>query len=316
MQENKTNTNSKVRKGIIFTITIFILSSVLLDYSIYLSEHNNRHDPYFFSVSDAQILNSRLDELATNAQRALGVKADMQRNDTHLTISFEDNGFAFAPSGSGISRADLRGFKTFYENTWANTNNLSCALNVALPNSSGIYYQTSDKINYTHDNSNSQRDVALLAIPSDYEFSHIIMDIYCDAPDTYSDFYYSCWQNDPTQTKIVDIIYNDDEGNSQVCHTNFNQLSSQVFYTNYTYTTGLPPTEYMTQQFYFNLQTPNILNISDLHQTSKQDVFCKWNLSVVLDYTYDKEQHLFIPINASLKYMNSQYSGYLPVKRK
>ena len=314
-ENNQIQKKSNAKKGIIFAITLFLLSSVLLDFTIYVSEHNTRHDPYFTFSSDANILNSKISELSLNAQRALGVKPNMLRNSTHLTLRFEDSGFAFAPAGSGTKRADLDNFGSFYSSTWANSNNLSCSFNFAITNSSGIYYQTSDKINYSHDNSDSSSDSALFSIPSGYEFSHVRLDIYCLAPDDYDDVSYGSWASTSSPKSVI-INYIDDEGHTQFQSLNFDQSVPQLFYVNYTVDQTEPLEDYSSQAVYFALSPSNILNLSDSHTTSKSNVNCTWNLTAIINYAGTSSEHLFIPITTNISYNDARYVGYLPVSKK
>lgn len=306
---------NSLKRGVIFTISIFILSAVLLDLTSYLAQHESRSQDYFLPPTDGQILNSKISELSHNTQRTLGISADLQREKNNLTIRITGPQTPFPPQALG--RADLGEYKSFYQTQWAQQNNVSCQLDTDMVNATGTFLQTNDKINYSQINSLSSANYAQFSIPYGYNFSNIQLDIYCTAPRNASYMSFDDWTSSGT-TKRAIINYSDNLGNTHTNSVLFSQSVDETYSASY-----FDVEDSFLQKFDFNLINTNLLNISSQTNNTywwftltKQNISCEWNLSVSLNYTNSTPSYLYMPITASLQYQNASYSGYLPIVRK
>ncbi|MFH0927525.1 MAG: hypothetical protein V1822_03000 [Candidatus Micrarchaeota archaeon] len=301
---------NNLKKGVIFTISVFILAAVLLDLSSYLAEHNARHDSYFLPPSDGEVLNSRLYELSRNTQRALGAQTSIERTSTQAIFIYNDS-FPFPPNSGGD--ADLGAYHTFYTQVWPAQNNLSCSLDVSTPNSTGVLYLTNSGMEYRHVNSDSNSDYAQFTLPSGYEFSNINFSVYCIEPQDVSQVGYSDWSGPGTNT--ANISFKDNAGHSRFLSTNYDpsiDQSSSVVYQDSEANT------IQTISFYLLSASKTLKISSEVNPAylSKEDANCLWNLTIWLDYSSSEEIYYYSPISAQLSYANASYSGFIPIARK
>ncbi|MFH1306846.1 MAG: hypothetical protein ABIH83_04310 [Candidatus Micrarchaeota archaeon] len=304
------------KKGMIYTISVFILAVVLLELLSYSVQHNDRHLQYFLPPTEGEMLALRLDELSFLTAEALGVDAQMERNSTHLLFYMQDSGFPLTPASNG--RAFISQHKSWVEMGWTNISNCLVDLDVSIPNSTGRILSATSGLNYTQNNSLAANDSAALSIENGINISSVAVNIYCLSPPNTALVTYNDWPSDGTWRR-AEIVYSDDTAfPTHVNSVLFNQGNVHYFAANYYDGDG----DWM-QSVHVDWAKPNYtLNISASTNASytpsitKQDVSCTWNISLSLNYTNYTKESFYIPINTTLAYQNSTYKGYLILARK
>ena len=304
-----------MKKGMVYTIAIFLLASAIFELVVYTSQNIDRHASSFLPEPDGKVLARRLNELSSLYLQAAGLNASLYRNSTNLGMRVQDAGFPLADSSYGM--AYLSAQKSWIESNWSSFTACPASVNATIANTTGLLLSSSAQINYSQNNSAAANDSASISIPNGASISSIDLSIYCNRPINASSIQYSDWGSTGTWSR-ANISYSDNGASTHSNNVFFNPSSDHFFSAAYIDSNG----DWLTS-IHADLIRPNYTlliwseaNSSYAPSLSKKNVSCSWNASVILNYTNSSEQSLFAPEAVNLRCNNASYFGNLILSRK
>ncbi|MFA5108663.1 MAG: hypothetical protein WC492_03980 [Candidatus Micrarchaeia archaeon] len=304
-----------MKKGMIYTIAIFLLASAIFELVIYTSQNVDRHAVSFLPEPDGRVLARRLNELSSLYMQSAGLNASLSRNSTNLGIHVQDAGFPLTDSSYGM--AYLSAQKAWIETNWSNFTSCPALVNITIANTTGLLLSSSSQINYSQNNSATANDSATISIPSDASISSFDLSIYCHQPINASSIQYTDWASTGTWRR-ANISFSDNGARTHANAILFNPSFDHLFSAAYLDSNG----NWLTS-IHADLIRPNYTLIiwSDANSSytptlSKKNVSCSWNATLFLNYTNTSEQNLFAPQAIHLRCNNASYSGNITLSRK
>ncbi len=308
------------RKGMVYTLSVFLLVAVLLALMAFWVEQTDRRRTTLDAPIDADVLADRVDDIGRLTMQALGVNASITRNNVFLLLDIADEGFPLSSRAGGQGMTDLLPLKNWLESNWASTTHANITYNFSAMNSSGAIMQTTASgLMYSHDNSNAGHDSASLFIPQTSwgagAPNNLTVSLSCTPPHGAIRVDYTDWSGGGTTFGGTIRFY--DFGVWRSHTAILDPGVSDAFSARYIDISG----NWM-QTLHVDWAAPDTLNIYGENNATyspaltKDNVSCGISPDLKLAYSGGAEENIFIPLNLSLRYYNASYNGFLVLMRK
>lgn len=305
-----------MKKGMVYTISIFLLVAVLLSLMAFWVEQTDKRRQTVGGWADEDVLAARLDELGWLSMQALGINATLLRDSTQIQLNVHDAGLPLSLSSAG--QVDLLPLKTWLEENWTAVTKTNLTYNFTGMNSSGQLMKTDSGLIYTHDNSNAEYDKVILFIPgASGTPKNVTIDISCAKPGNANLVSYTDWNADGG-TLGGRIRYWDDLGGAHTSADDFDPVNSNSFAARFERGENWMGTVHVDWSggADYSLSVWGDYNTTIAPPLGKNDMRCAFNASLILDRSGAAEESLYLPISTSLRYYNASYGGWLVLARK
>ena len=302
------------RKGMVFSLSIFLLVAVLLSLMAFWVEQTDKRHQTIDAPADVDVLAARLDELGVLSTQALGISATLARNSTHVQLTVSDAGFPLSPKQAG--QVDLLPLQDWLNSSWTAVTHASLSYDYSRMNASGQLLKTSASgLVYSHDNSNDQYDQAMLFSPASITPAALDVAITCKRPGGASSVAYTDWASSGTTMDGTVNFY--DSGGLHISSAVFDPSSDNSFSAQY-YDAG----GNWMQTIHVDWVAPDALrlrgenNATYVPALDKTNVSCSWTTGILDSYPGTLEETMYVPVSVSLRYYNADYVGWLVLARK
>lgn len=288
----------------VYTIAIFMLVIVLVDFLIMQEWQAGKNNYYFIPKSDGENIAQRVDELKDIVARTLRANATLSHTATNATINISDS---FPLTSSAYGRVLITPAANFAQTTWAQNHNCSVGMDTAPILSDAVVLSENGRLNYTQDNQNGEYDLVEVPIIYGAAVSAINVSIYCTNPRASENTYTWATTSNPAYATLGHIRYSDSGGASYEFRGNFARNTNQHFVANYS--------QSLPASFIVDWNAVSNKLVLKAYYSPKSSIDCKYNISVAINRQNTYDAALYIPINSTIRCQNATYSGYLYVAR-
>ena len=311
----KKTAGSSQKKGIVYSLSIFLLVAVLLSLMAFWVEQTDKRRQTIDAPAAEDVLAVRLDELGRLSAQALGINATLMRNSTHVRFSVSDAGFPLSPSARGL--VDLGPLRDWLVNNWTAATHANLTYDYSGMNASGRLVQTTvSALSYSHDNSNAAYDQATLVSAPGIGTPKVLgVAITCKRPGGANSVAYTDWTSTGTILNGTVSFY--DSGGLHTSNALFDPAGSDSFSARY-YDAG----GNWMQSVHVDWVGPDTLRLRGENNATyspglgKSNVSCAWTASLLDSYPGTLQETMYMPISVSLRYYNASYGGWLVLARK
>ncbi len=315
MDMEKKTSGSLLKKGMVYSLSIFLLVAVLLALMAFWVEQTDKRRNSIDAPAYEDVLAGRLEELSRLSTQALGINATLWRNSTHVRLNVSDAGFPLSAAASGM--VDLGPLQSWLTSNWTAATHANLTYNYSSMNSSGQLVQTSmTRLVYSHDNSNAAYDQASLVAPVGSAVPRVIgVNITCRRPGGAASVAFGDLGANGTTVNATIFFY--DSGGLHVSNAMFDTANSSSFSARY-----YDGTSRWMQTIHVDWVGPDALRVRGENNATyvpalgKNNVSCSWNASILETYSGAAEEKMYMPISVNLTYYNATYGGQLVMARK
>jgi hypothetical protein len=300
-----------MKKGFFFTISVFLIAAVALEFIAFSLEQRGRLRQG--AVTDSETLLYSIDALRTALPQALGANLTVSRNAANVSIFVEDAGFPYVNSTNGSVASAM--LSSIASNT-STALGFNLSANLSYINSTGRIF-SGNAANYTQNNSRADADNATLYLPASFNLTRLRVRVLCSMASATS-VISSPWSQ-PVGAGILDSFFNSTSpSNTSATSSAIVDLSSNNSFTA-TYRDGSGNfLANLTMQIFYN-GTDRYFSIYapvNASAATKGSIPCSFNITADSGFTStNQEIYEVIPIGMNAAYGGASYIGNLSISR-
>lgn len=297
-----------MKKGFFYTISIFLLASVALEFMAYSVEQRSRLRADF--PLDAEYMAETVDMLRTVHLQALGVQMRTSRSGAAVSVELNESGFPLPTSSGGRIASS---YLTNLTSQFAQLRNCSIAANLTLANTTGVVLM-GNAANYTQDNTQSEYDNTTLSLPPGFGLTRLYARIRCSMPSA-STVAYNAW-GAPPGASLLDTNFTSSSpaGGTSTSNPLFDLNYNDSFSADYTDGTNWLATVKMATIYNSTDRLVSVWSYINTSAVAKSALNCSWDLAADINFTATSQPMLqYIPIPIAASCQNSGFVGNMAV---